>query len=147
MTMENRQPDESGWSACPAGEIGGLVGRLHARQRREKLRQVTAGVTCTVVLLVAGIYAWPRLGFNEPHFGGITCTEVEQQAEQYVENSLDAEATGSIEAHLARCKHCRDFVNELRANLDDRRADPRQAVEFSAPQHATTTILVAGNFD
>ena len=146
MTTEVQHPEDSDWSACPSGEIQGLVGRLQARQRRERTRQAAAGVVCLALLVTAGFYAVPRLGVKEAKFGGITCSELQQQAEQYVQQTLDPQATERFDAHLARCRHCREFISEFQADSLSQ-PDQKQTGTVSERQHGAPPILVAGNLD
>ena len=48
----------------------------------------------------------------------ITCQEVVELVTDYLEGALDDETRVEVEAHLALCPGCDEFLRQMRATLD-----------------------------
>lgn len=119
MTSGGKQhgPQES-WQPCQSGEIAGLVKGLRSRRSRQTAHRALVGVVAFGVLLVAGLYAVPRLGGVERDYGGITCSEVVAHADDYIAGTLEPAVAGKIDVHLAQCDHCRRAIRQRRRRKD-----------------------------
>ena len=115
--MENDITSQHDWDDNATGEIGALVSRLQQERRTQSLRQASIGVAGLVVLLLVGGLLIPQFVPSEAQYGGITCREVHDAAQSYVDNTLDAPTRSRIDEHLPHCRVCEAFVAELRAQL------------------------------
>ncbi len=91
-----------------------MVGRLGARERRTRFRQLASSGLLSMLLFAAGaILVGGFVIFDEPTFGGISCTDCLGHAVEYhdhlISKSLmaDVELVAMIETHLKKCAHCR----------------------------------------
>lgn len=100
------------WTKCPQGEIAGLVDSLK-KQRRRKTYQQAAGVTSVIVVVAFAATAVISGAFRgQTPAQSIACRRVLELAPQYVAHQLDADLTAQIDAHLGRCRRCRDHLHE-----------------------------------
>jgi hypothetical protein len=91
-----------------------MVGRLGARERRTRFRQLASSGLLSMLLFAAGaILVGGFVIYEEPTFGGISCTDCLGHAVEYHDhligkNSMaDVELVAMIETHLKMCDHCR----------------------------------------
>jgi hypothetical protein len=115
--VKNMHGDENSrddWQDCSSGELTRMVGRLDARERRARFRQLASSGLLSMLLIAAGaILIGGFVIFEEPTFGGITCTDCLGHAVEYhdhlVGNSpmADVELVTMIETHLKECASCR----------------------------------------
>ncbi len=125
---------DSGWEACPAGEVTELVGRLRSRRRHETFRQVAIGTAALCLVLIAGSTLVHRvLDPAEPNFGGITCSEVTKHAEAYVAGTLDDELVRRIDVHLGQCTYCRDLIARMKKQGESAPVAHRETVQMASP--------------
>lgn len=112
-----KSSDESGWEACPRGEISGMIGRI-SRQRRLRMATRTSLVA---VMLVGAVGVWQFLpaehdpaarSDSELQAGSICCADVMSYAAAFRKGELDAEKTAQIRQHVAECPKCRQHVEE-----------------------------------
>jgi hypothetical protein len=74
----------------------------------------------------------------------MTCHEYESDLDEYVEGTLTAERTATVEAHLAACPSCRALAADLRtlrsvaASLERRTPPPHVWTQIAAALHAET---------
>lgn len=48
----------------------------------------------------------------------MTCREFVEHASDYLEGALDPRDRGRLEAHLADCAHCDEYLDQLRLTLE-----------------------------
>jgi hypothetical protein len=108
---ENTQDD---WQACPPGELTRMARRLSARERRARFSQLASNGLLSMLLFAAGaILVGGFVIYEEPTFGGISCTDCLSHADEYHNHLVgkvtmaDVELVGRIETHLELCLCCR----------------------------------------
>ena len=91
-----------------------MVGRLDARERRALFRQLASSGLLSLLLIAAGtILVGGFVIYEEPMFGGISCTDCLSHAVEYHDHLVgkssmaDVELVAMIETHLKMCDHCR----------------------------------------
>ena len=109
----NQQDD---WQDCPPGAVQELADRLRQRRRHQQLTKVSQIGGAAVVLLAVGI--WFAFGNHQPVLAGMTCSEVIEQAEDYVAGRLQAAVNGRIEEHLSHCEVCRERIAEMKSRFE-----------------------------
>lgn len=114
MTSTDLQHDDT-WDACPAGEIDGLVTDLRQRKQQQNLQKLSAVGGVLVVLLVFGFWMAGTLP-HESKYGGIACSEVKEQAKQYISETLSEDLMGKIAVHLTACPRCEEAIAKMRAS-------------------------------
>lgn len=109
--------EDTGWGACPRGEISGMVGRI-SRQRRLRMATKTSLVA---VMLLGVVGVWQFLpaqhdptakSDSELEAGSICCADVMSYAAAFRKGELDAEKTAQIRQHVAECPKCRQHVEK-----------------------------------
>ncbi len=105
-------PHPHNWTDCPQGEIAGLVETLKKARRRKTMQQA-AGVTSVIVVLAFAATAVISGAFrDQTPAQSIACRRVLELAPQYVARQLDPDLTSQIDAHLGRCRSCRDRIHK-----------------------------------
>lgn len=111
MQGENTHDD---WQACPPGELSRMVGRVGARERRARFRQLASSGLLSMLLFAAGaIVVGGFVIYEEPTFGGISCTDCLGHAAAYHSHLVgdcpmaDVQLVAKIETHLEKCNCCR----------------------------------------
>ncbi len=56
----------------------------------------------------------------------MTCHDVDQQLDAYIDGTLAAGERATVDAHLAQCASCRDALEQMRRVLADSHALPRE---------------------
>jgi hypothetical protein len=114
ISMNGKQNIEDDWQACPSGELTQMVGRLNARERRARFAQLASSGLMSMLLFAAGaILVGGFVIYQEPMFGGISCTDCLSHANEYHDHLLgsspmaDVELASQIETHLEECLCCR----------------------------------------
>ncbi len=112
--MHGKENSHDDWQACPPGEISRMVGKLDARERRARFRQLASSGLLSMLLLAAGaILVGGFVIYEEPTFGGISCTDCLGHAVEYHDHLVgngpmaDVKLVGRIEKHLELCLCCR----------------------------------------
>ena len=112
------QDQQDQWSPCPTGQISNMVKRINRSERRQRLRQLaTTGALSLALFAVGAIVVGGFVMYQEPHFGGIGCTECLSHAAAYHDHVTgtapmkDLELAGRIEAHMKQCICCRAKFN------------------------------------
>ncbi len=112
--MHREENTHDNWQACPPGELTRMVGRLAARERRARFKQLASSGLLSMLLFAAGaILVGGFVIYEEPTFGGISCTDCLAHAVEYHDHLLgkssmtDVELVAMIETHLKKCDHCR----------------------------------------
>jgi hypothetical protein len=112
----SEKSSDSGWTACPPGEIERLAVRLRNRRRRRLFLRAGAAVAAAAVV---GAGAWLVRGWfdrkREPNFAGITCTEVRKLAEAYLKDDLSTATREQVRQHISQCGHCASYFRALAA--------------------------------
>ena len=114
MTFENSSQSDQQWQPCPAGEVAGLVESLRQRQRRRRFQKISVTLCGLAVAGLIGLYAVPHPLLVEPGDGSISCSEVENLADEYVSGRLQGALRTRVEEHLGACDHCQQFITDLR---------------------------------
>ena len=111
--MDN-QGNHDDWQACPPGVLTRMVTQLDARQRRARFRQLAGTGLLTMLLGAVGIILFGGFVlYEEPTFGGISCTDCLVHAAEYhnylvgKNPAMDADLAGKIKSHLEKCGCCR----------------------------------------
>jgi anti-sigma factor RsiW len=73
----------------------------------------------------------------------ITCQELVEVVTEYLEGVLDARATTEIEAHLALCDGCDEYVAQIRETIDLLRQMPVGGLSDSARAEILTAFREA----
>ena len=112
--MHGEENTHDNWQACPPGELTRMVGRLGARERRARLRQLASSGLLTMLLFAAGTVLFGGFViYEEPMFGGISCTDCLGHAAEYHDHLVgkrpivDVGLVAAIETHLKKCDSCR----------------------------------------
>lgn len=115
MISETPEQNDQQWQPCPAGEVAGLVKNLRQRRRSRRLQTMSVAVCGLAVAGLIGLYAVPHPLLVEPSFGGVSCSEVKELADEYIAGRLDSETRAHIDEHLRACDRCQQLVTELRS--------------------------------
>ncbi|MEM8864173.1 MAG: hypothetical protein AAGF31_01350, partial [Planctomycetota bacterium] len=113
MTTDSYQSElrpeasDTGWDAVPEGELGAMVGKLHARERSRQARataKIAGAVTLGVALLVVsvGLLQGP---------GAMSCSDCMINFEAFhqhvtLQQAMDDQTAQRIEQHFASCALC-----------------------------------------
>ncbi len=104
------------WKPCPPGTLANIAGAMRRERRRRWAVQV---VSAALGILLAAVFIyWFERPPNDPgptefHYGGISCTEVRQQMQQYMMGQASPEVREKIRAHLAECKPCQELLRQM----------------------------------
>ncbi len=112
--MTNTTPEENGWEACPPGKLVEYARRTTAARRNRAVLRLAGeiGAAIGLFLLVVWLSPWgnrPR----EFDFGGITCSEVKTEMQQYMMGGLEPEEHEKIRLHLAHCPRCQELLKKM----------------------------------
>ena len=108
-----------------------MVGRLDARERRTRFRRLASSGLLSMLLFAAGailvggfvISEKSTVIYEEPMFGGISCTDCLSHAVEYHDHLVgkssmaDVELVAMIETHLKMCDHCRTTFLEAYSDV------------------------------
>ena len=122
--MHGDENTHDNWQACPPGELSRMVGRLGARDRRARFRQLaSSGMLSMLLFAVGAILVGGFVIYEEPMFGGISCTDCLGHAVEYhdhlISKSLmaDVELVAMIETHLKKCASCRTKFHQAYSDV------------------------------
>jgi hypothetical protein len=114
QNMNGKENTQDDWQACPPGELTRMARRLSARERRARFSQLASNGLLSMLLFAAGaILIGGFVIYEEPTFGGISCTDCLSHADEYHNHLIgkvtmaDVELVGQIETHLELCLCCR----------------------------------------
>lgn len=117
--MHGEEKPHDDWQACPPGEFTRVVGRMSARERRARFKQLASTGLLSMLLLTAGtILVGGFVFYEEPTFGGITCTVCLGHAAEYHDHFVgkspivDVELVAMLETHLKMCASCREKFHQ-----------------------------------
>ena len=96
------------WDRPPQGKFQQLSSQLVRRRRRQMIVRVGGPVSVAVVLLTAFLLM-PR----ENTYADITCTRVQQLAQDYGAGQLSTELRGQVDRHVAQCDYCGEKYREM----------------------------------
>jgi len=105
--------DTSPWVWCDPGTLQELAERLRTARRRNSVRQV---VTSSIVLVAMLLGTWTTSRMMKQHdsyYGGISCSEVQDQLKMYAAGLLSDELSSKMAAHLRECSLCRSLLHEV----------------------------------
>jgi hypothetical protein len=111
MVMSSKTSNQDAWQRCPSGELSRMVGRIGLKRRRRVLTQTVA---VAVVVLLGGVTAWQF--FPNTHdfsYGDITCSEIEDELQQYLAHRLPAGRAEQFRLHLEQCPRCKKLVEQM----------------------------------
>ncbi|MCA8996403.1 MAG: zf-HC2 domain-containing protein [Planctomycetaceae bacterium] len=122
-----KSPEE--WSPCPKGTLV----QFSCRQCRKRLlKKIERGLEVTIVLIVAVTAGWfvtQRMSVEVPKhdYAGINCQEVIDVLPTYIDGSADPQLVRQIDAHLAACPRCLEFVEKKREEFQSRQVSEETA--------------------
>jgi len=108
-----------GWSPC-TGEIEHFVKRERRRKGGVVLGKMLGGaaVGALLVIVFTGPPEWaegpPPVG--DFRLGGITCSEVRANVDDFMAGKLDAATAERIRIHLRECPHCSVLLERMLEN-------------------------------
>ena len=101
-----------------------MVGRLDARERRARFRQFASSGLLSILLIAAGtILVGGFVMYEEPTFGGISCTDCLGHAAEYHNHLVgkspmaNVELVAKIETHLEMCASCRSKFHQAYSDI------------------------------
>jgi hypothetical protein len=150
QNMNDKETTHDDWQACPPGELTRMVGRLGARERRARFGQLASIGLLSMLLFAAGaILVGGFVIYDEPTFGGISCTDCLSHAGEYHNHLIgtapmvDVELVGRIETHLEKCDCCREkFRQTYPGVLQDQVAASEMRFRLSLPVFAVVSSPV-----
>jgi hypothetical protein len=133
----------SEWTQCEQGALRGAVRQASRRQRWRRLAPAGAAIGVVLVLFAAlsmpGFWRQADPPFTPPtnveyYYGGIACSEVVGQRQEYAKGDLDASLRARIDEHLSACPKCRRVYEDRVGTTAGRRMpDPGLAVVVPFP--------------
>jgi hypothetical protein len=146
---ENPTPESNDdWSACSPGTIGQLHDRLAAQRKRQAVIRI-GGPALMFVLLGIGVWSFIHTAAPEPpaefNYGGVTCSHVQENLQQFAMNALDPAEQKALTIHLKQCPVCQKKMKALQ----DKRAAIADNEVSKCPndQIATDEFLLAAIVD
>ena len=144
--MASNQPQNEQWQDCPAGELNQMVGRLNARQRQQRRKQIFTTAAACVLLVASGVFvAGTALDPGGPRYGGITCDECKGHFVAFYEyksndGPFGEKLAASMKTHLEQCQPCRSLFEStypgvLSAEISERQVIPVFAVATFAKHY------------
>ncbi len=122
--MHGEENTHDNWQACPPGELTRMVERLGARERRARFRQLASSGLLSMLLIAAGtILVGGFVIYEEPTFGGISCTDCLGHAAEYHNHLVgkspmaDIELVAKIKTHLEMCASCRSKFHQAYSDV------------------------------
>ena len=107
--MNQNQPQDEGWQACPTGTLNQVIHHGQMKRRMNTLGKVTAIGTVSCLLLV--VYA---LVFTSPAQtvvpGDLTCTEVLELLDDFKSGQVSPDLAVRVQEHLDKCVACREHL-------------------------------------
>jgi hypothetical protein len=105
--------DDTTWTDCSPGTLTQLNRRLRATRQRATVMRVAAPV---LVLVCSSFGVWAVNQATAPtefNFGGVSCTEVQANMQQYAMTQLSPELQDSFEIHLEKCPRCQEKMQTM----------------------------------
>lgn len=105
-----------GWQDVPDGKIGALAARLRKQERRPVATRMAAPVT---LFLLSGLLAVQFTHASHVEFerinniGGISCSDVVRQADNYIVGRITGSVRSNIGFHLSNCPNCSKQVRGI----------------------------------
>ncbi len=148
MNTDSNNQDQ--WNPCDQGEIGKLVQHLKDRRRTQVLQRNATVALLLMMVGFSGYFVFSGGGLGDAGHGGIVCTDVMRQADEFIANSLDAQTNDNIREHIVHCDACRIQIEKMRAELNEPAATELQseqeadiATRFDMTSH---TLVGSGVF-
>ena len=121
--MASKKRDNKGqepeWDSCPAGTLSALSGKLKGRNQRRRFLKFAGALSLAVlgggVAVGLGLYfrRMPHDAVQDFNFGGITCTEVDQQAQAFALGQVQEPLLGKMRIHIAQCPKCGPLMRNM----------------------------------
>lgn len=127
--MNKKQDDTRQWVECPVGTLTEPAARI--RRSKTTRRRAVLGGGVALLILVAGTQMLPNdhgaaekgsispSGYQEPNYGGITCTLVRQNAADYKAGHLNNAMCTKMEEHVGQCVICTGLLTQQRNAYSD----------------------------
>ena len=115
---------EPEWDSCPAGALSALSGKLKRRKQRRRFLQIAGALSLAVVgggvAVGLGLFIGKRQNdaVQDFNFGGITCTEVDQQAQAFAMGQVQEPLLGKMRVHIAQCPKCGPLMRNMLKNAE-----------------------------
>ena len=100
------------WRECPSGTLRDLNTRLRAEKRRKQATRVAIPLA-VVTMLIASVWSFGLVSHSDNDFGGITCHQVQEEMQAYLDGTLSEEKQQAFELHLANCHRCQELLREM----------------------------------
>jgi len=99
-----------------------MVRRLRTRRRRRFALQLAGGAALGLLLGVLFVEFRSRSGDSpqDRKIAGVTCSEVRENMDDFVQGRLPKELRAKIAAHLEQCPECEELVREKRSGAQRR---------------------------
>ena len=108
--MSKENPSIEHWQPCPSGELASLVEQQKSAKKKARISLYARSATAVVILIsVTTAYLMTR----EHHYAGISCTEVQKNAQAYKKQTLQPEMIARIDQHLEKCSHCKQLFAQI----------------------------------
>jgi hypothetical protein len=102
------------WRPCKPGELASLTERLNRQQHRRQFLQVFSAFAVGAAATVGSGLIWSKLQeFEEYHFAGLACSEVEQLVMRRRLDQLSPEIRKQLHEHIEQCPHCGPAAREM----------------------------------
>ena len=121
--MHDDQGESALWQECPPGTLANLAGRLRGRRRRRFLARLAVAplvllAGATVTMIVLGKNDPPKRDTNPSGASlAIKCKECKQLLPLYLTHSLPPDQTEKMRVHLAKCRPCREVMEQMRSSV------------------------------
>lgn len=102
------KPVVENWDRPPQGKFQQLSSQLVRRRRRQRMLRVGGPVSVAVVLLTVFL-----LTSRENTYADVTCTRVQQLAQDYGAEQLSPELHDQVSRHVAQCDSCKEKYREM----------------------------------
>ncbi len=109
-------PDD--WRPCQAGEVASILSQQRAVKRENRRRARTRHATLALGVLVMLVLIWPFPNPSSKSYGGLSCREVLELDEPFVQHELDEDLQLRIQQHLEDCPRCLDHMQTVRTRLE-----------------------------
>lgn len=95
-----------------------MVRQQRARQRENRRQGRTRQAMLALGLLVMILLIWPFPRPTDKSYGGLSCREVLELDEPFVQHELDEDLQLRIQQHLDDCPRCLDHMQSVRTRLE-----------------------------
>ena len=111
-------PQSNEWSLLPPGEVARLGEKLRVRKSRRLFLRTPVATVASVLATGGGIwFLLGRRGDRKFDYGGIACSEVVRQGQEYMEGKVPEPTKSRITEHVALCPRCGPLFKQMREQM------------------------------